>query len=453
MDLVTLVLYLLLAALLWALIWTERDIFDKKDWFFKERISFWWIRTFALISLFWWVSVALWNIFKSDILLIASIFIIWAFTLVSYIYSVFKHWQLGMTTEISVFLTYFVWVFVVLGFAKFAVILSIIITFILSLKEFLNKVKEKVSREELSNTLKFAVISIVVLPLLPDQRFSIFEVFQFFWYSWDLINFSILNIKFFNPYWIWYFVVLMSAISYVWYILSKVIWEKNSIVASGAIWWLVSSTAVTASMTERSNKDKKNGDLFVVWTLIASAIMFIRVILIVLLFNINMINAITIPALFMLTWMWFYIYYFYRKSQKEKLDQNIEIDWKYESPFTIWPAIKFALFVLFIKFVAAIWSEYKDLWWDYFYYLLWIISWLADVDAISQTMSVDAKDGKLLSGVASMTIIIAVMSNNIVKWLIAWRFWEKRFWKIVMWWFLVSMFFWIIGLWLLKFFG
>jgi uncharacterized membrane protein (DUF4010 family) len=57
----------------------------------------------------------------------------------------------------------------------------------------------------------------------------------------------------------------MSAISYVWYILSKFIWEKNSIIASGAIGWLISSTAVTASMTENSKKDKKNIDLYVVW--------------------------------------------------------------------------------------------------------------------------------------------------------------------------------------------
>nr|MDD3720608.1 MgtC/SapB family protein [Candidatus Gracilibacteria bacterium] len=453
MDLVTLVLYLVLAALLGALIGAERDIFDKKDGLFKEKISFGGIRTFSLISLFGGVSAALGDIFKSDFLLITSIVIIGAFTLVSYIYSVFKYGQLGMTTEISVFLTYFIGVFVVLGFAKFAVILSIIITFILSLKEFLNKVKEKISRTELSNTLKFAVISIVVLPLLPDQRFSIFEVLQFLGYSGDLINFSILNIKFFNPYGIWFFVVLMSAISYVGYILSKIIGEKNSIVASGAIGGLVSSTAVTASMTERSNNDKKNIDLFVVGTLIASAIMFVRVILIVLMFNINMINSIITPALFMLVGLGGYIYYFYNKSKREKLDQNIEIDGNYESPFTIGPAIKFALFVLFIKFVAAIGSEYKDIWGDYFYYALGIISGLADVDAISQTMSVDAKDAKLLSGVASMTIIVAVMSNNIVKGLIAWRFGEKRFGKIVMLGFLVSMFFGIIGLGLLRIFG
>lgn len=453
MDLVSLILQLLLAALLWAIVWAERDIFDKESGLFKTKLSFWGIRTFALISLFWWASVALNKLLDTEFLVIISIIIISLFTLVPYSYTVFKKWQLGMTTEISVILTFFLWVFVVSGYEKFAVIFSIIITFILSLKEFIAKIKDKISREELSNTLKFAVISVVVLPLLPDEKFSIFQILQVLWYTWEKINLSILNISFFNPYWIWYFVVLMAAISYIWYILSKLIWEKNSIVASGAIWWLISSTAVTATMTERSKKDIKNVDLFVVGTLVASAIMFIRVILIVLFFNINMIGSIIIPALFMLAWMLLYIFYFYNKSRKEKLDEHISVDWKYESPFTIWPAIKFALFVLFIKFVAAIWSEYKDLWGDYFYYVLWIISWLADVDAISQTMSVDAKEWNLLTLVASMTIIIAVMSNNLVKWMIAWRFWESRFWKIVMGWFLFSMLFWIIWLVLTKFAG
>lgn len=451
MDLVSLILQLILAALLWAIVWAERDIFTKWERVVKEKLSFWWIRTFSLVSLFWWISVALDNIlWSNNNILITSIIIIWLFTLVSYIYWVFKKEQLWLTTEIAVFLTYFLWAFVVLGHSKFAVILSIIITFILSLKDFLNKVKEKISREELSNTLKFAVISVVILPLLPDDKFSIFQVLQFFGYSADSLSLPIVNIEFFNPYGIWYFVVLMSAISYVWYILSKLIWEKNSIVASGAIWGLISSTAVTASMTEKSNTDKKNIDLYVVATLIASAIMFIRVVLIVLFFNINLINAITVPALFMLTWMGGYIYYYYKKSKKEKLDEHLEVWSNYKSPFTVWPAIKFALFVLLIKFVAAVGSEYKDIWGDYFYYALWIISWLADVDAISQTMAVDSKDGKLLSSVASMTIIIAVISNNIVKWTIALRFGEKKFWKIVMWWFLFSMVFWIFGLALLK---
>ncbi len=454
MDLVSLVLQLLLAASLGAIVWAERDIFKKDDLDIKERPNFGWIRTFALISLFWWVSIAIDNLLDIHIILTISMILVWIFTLVSYIYWVFKKEQLWLTTEIAVFLTYFLWVFVVLWFSKFAVILSIIITFILSMKDFLFKIKEKISREELSNTLKFAVISVVILPLLPDVKFSIFQILQFLGYSSELTSNRILNVAFFNPYGIWFFVVLMSAISYVWYMLSKFIWEKNSIVASWAIGWLISSTAVTASMTESSKKDKKNIDLYVVWTLLASTIMFIRVVLIVLFFNIDMINAITVPALFMLVWMWLYIYYFYHKSKNEKLNTTtIEVKSDYKSPFTIWPAIKFAFFVLFIKFISAVWSLYQEDLWNYFFYAFWVISWLADVDAISQTMAVDARDWKLLTWVASTTIIIAVLSNNLVKWMIARRFWEKRFWNTVMGWFLFSMLFWIVWLVLLKVVG
>lgn len=441
------ILLLLLAALFWAIIWVERDVFNYDERKAKEKISFWWIRTFSLVSILWWLSYILDELLWLHSIVIASMAIVWAFILVSYIYSVYKKEQLWMTTEIAVFLSFFMWIFVVSWKIKFAVILSIAISFILSLKDVLDKLKNSISREELSNTLKFAVISLVVLPLLPDYTYSIVDVFSYFWYEWNFFNIGIFYVKFFNPYSIWYFVVLMAAISYIWYILSKFIWEKNSIIASWAIWWLISSTAVTASMSEASKSDTNNTNMYVIATLLASTIMFIRVVIIVLFFNINLLSSILLPSFLMLLWMWFYILYFYLKSKKQLIGENPNIKSDYKSPFSIAPAIKFAIFVLFIKFVAAIWTEYKEfLWWDYFYYLLWTISWLADVDAISQTMAVDSNSWNILATVASMTIIIAVISNNLVKWTLAWRFGEKKFWKIVMWWFIFSMVFGLAGL-------
>jgi hypothetical protein len=53
-------------------------------------------------------------------------------------------------------------------------------------------------------------------------------------------------------------------------------------------------------MSELSKKDLKNTDVYVVSTLIASTIMFVRVIVIVLFFNINMLTSILLPAIFML---------------------------------------------------------------------------------------------------------------------------------------------------------
>jgi len=448
---VSLILNLLLSIGLWALVWMERWISDKIKSINKSSISFWDIRTFALISLLWALSTWFWiNLWILSLIYI-TFFIVSIFIAIYYIYTVFKEKQFWLTTELSAIITFFLWMFIMIWYSQVAIILSIVLTFLLSSKWYLDILLQKISKQELNNTIKFAVISIVILPLLPNSKFSISDILYYIGYN-NEINNSILNLDFLNPYGIWFFVVLMSWISYAWYIMSKLIWEKWSILASWAIGGLVSSTAVTAAMSESSKKDIKNRSMYVVSTLLASTIMFVRVILIVLFFNINMVSTIIYPSVFMLIWMLAYMIYFYYSSKNKELhvdNLNFE-EKKYKSPFSIAPALKFAWFVLFIKFIAWVWSLYKDVWGDYFFYALWIISWLADVDAISQTMAVDAFDGKVWLELAAITIIIAVISNNLVKWSISLKFWERKYWISVMLWFVISMLMWIFGMFFLK---
>lgn len=448
---VSLILNLLLSIGLWALVWMERWISDKIKSINKSSISFWDIRTFALISLLWALSTWFWiNLWILSLVYI-TFFIVSIFIAIYYIYTVFKEKQFWLTTELSAIITFFLWMFIMIWYSQVAIILSIVLTFLLSSKWYLDILLQKISKQELNNTIKFAVISIVILPLLPNSKFSISDILYYIGYN-NEINNSILNLDFLNPYGIWFFVVLMSWISYAWYIMSKLIWEKWSILASWAIWWLVSSTAVTAAMSESSKKDIKNRSMYVVSTLLASTIMFVRVILIVLFFNINMVSTIIYPSVFMLIWMLAYMIYFYYSSKNKELhvdNLNFE-EKKYKSPFSIAPALKFAWFVLFIKFIAWVWSLYKDVWGDYFFYALWIISWLADVDAISQTMAVDAFDWKVWLELAAITIIIAVISNNLVKGSISLKFWERKYWISVMLWFVISMLMWIFGMFFLK---
>ena len=61
------------------------------------------------------------------------------------------------------------------------------------------------------------------------------------------------------------------------------------------------------------------------------------------------------------------------------------------SPFRIAPALKFASLIVLIKFISGVGIVYKDVWGEgLFYSALGIISGLADVDAITQTMAVDS---------------------------------------------------------------
>lgn len=130
---------------------------------------------------------------------------------------------MGVTSEYAAILTYFIGVMSMKGEYIFAVILTVFIMIILSSKEFLSEILKRISREELGTTLKFAVIALVILPLLPDAKYSFLDIAH-----WILGNKSlewsdgILTMKFFNPYSIWFFVVIMAGVEYIAYILAKV---------------------------------------------------------------------------------------------------------------------------------------------------------------------------------------------------------------------------------------
>lgn len=449
---VDIIFQIFLAFWLWALIWVERGIYENEtERQNKNYDSFGGVRSFWLIAVLWTIFWFFSEILNSSSLIIIWILIVSIFVLVFYILSWIRVLKYSITTEISAILTFFLWVLISLWYVQVAIILSILLALLMSSEVKIDKLIDKLSRKEFNDSIKFLVVSLVILPLLPNNVFSISDFLYIIWYEGNITN-NILNLEFFNPYSIWMFVVLMSWISYVWYILSKVIWEKSSIIASWAIWWLASSTALTASMSELSNKDLKNTDTYVLATLIASIIMFLRVMVIVFIFNISLLSSILIPSIVMLLALLSYMIIFFYRSKKNSEKITIK-EWssKVESPFRIAPALSFAFVVLLVKFIAWLGSLYTDIWWDNFFYALWIISWLADVDALTQTMSVSSLDWVIPMEVATATIILWVMSNNMVKWLMALKFWSKKFGIFVISWFLVSMFAWIICLLFLNF--
>lgn len=187
------------------------------------------------------------NIWKIFGMILASVFIV-----ISYIYSSFRQGKIGMTSEFAALLTYIIGVIVMSGYKIIAVILAILLLILLSSKEYLTAWKEKFSREELSNSLKFAVISLVALPLLPDEKYSIMDMLA--WIAGGNIDLAhpVLWMKFFNPFGVWLFVVIMAGVEYIGYILSKVLGNNSSIIASGAVGGMISSTATTAAMTNKS---------------------------------------------------------------------------------------------------------------------------------------------------------------------------------------------------------
>ncbi len=203
---------------------------------------------------------------------------------------------MGVTSEFAAILTYFIGVIVMGGYHSIGVILAILLLILLSAKEYLAKLRQRFSREELGDTLKFAVIALVILPLLPKVDFSIVEIIQ--WFYSGTLNWThpILIANFFNPYKIWFFVVLMAGIEYTGFILSRMIGSRGGIVASGAVGGLISSTATTVAMTKKSTEHPENRNSYVVGTLVASCIMFLRVIIVAWGIYPEILTTIWIPA-------------------------------------------------------------------------------------------------------------------------------------------------------------
>lgn len=351
----------LLAIILGALIGVEREMphhGTKTD----GAVGFGGIRTYASIAFFgalmaWFDGATgsnLWVLFGS---ILSAILI-----LASYIYSSFMRGQMGATSEYAALITYFIGVLAMMQRYTFVVIVTISLLSLLASKEYLNKLKARFSRQELGDSLKFAVIALVILPLLPDHRYSILDVANWFYngnLDWTQ---AILTAKFFNPHSIWLFVVIMAGVEYAGYILSRMIGTKGGIILSGTIGGLISSTATTVAMTKKSNEHPEHRYSYATATLMASCIMFIRVIVVAYVIYPPIMSSILFPASAMfigLVGMSGFAYYKTRGDKNKKALINEEEE-KYESPFQLVPAMQFAGLIVIIKFLSILGVIYKD---------------------------------------------------------------------------------------------
>jgi uncharacterized membrane protein (DUF4010 family) len=434
----------ILALALGGLIGTERELpwsGAKPGW----ATGFGGIRTYASIAFLWaiasWIDMKLgtqiWTLFWA---ILSGIFI-----LMSYAYSSFERNKMGATSEYAGLITYFIGVIAMMGQYTVAVILSILLLLLLSAKEYFTRLKSRFSRDELGDSLKFGVIALVILPLLPDAKYSLLDMAN--WLASGALSWAhpVLTAKFFNPHSIWFFVVVMAGVEYAWFLLGKAMGDKGGILASWAVGWLISSTATTVAMTRKSTEHPEHRNSYATATLLASCIMFIRVVIVAAYIYPQILDSILLPGGVMFLGLAGVTAYYLINAWKEKVPVvKSEKEGNYESPFQLVPALQFAGLIVVIKFFAILGKVYKDdVPQSLSNYFLGLVSGFADVDAVNFAMSEWAKEGSIPLFIAATTILIAVMSNNTGKASIAYRFGEKEYGKKVMTGFGVSI---IVGL-------
>lgn len=141
-------------------------------------------------------------------------------------------------------------------FAALALAGAAILTLVLALRQPMHGMLQALSEEEVRAIARFAVITIAVLPFLPDAQYGPYG-------AW-------------NPFKLWLVVLLVTGFSIAGYVLNRVIGEARGTIATAVIGGAYSSTAVTAAFASRLGEN--GGGQLATGIALASAIMYLRII-------------------------------------------------------------------------------------------------------------------------------------------------------------------------------
>jgi uncharacterized membrane protein (DUF4010 family) len=296
----------------------------------------------------------------------------------------------GVTSEVAAMVVFVCGALCYWNYLELAAALAVVTFGFLTLKPQLHGIAERVSSEDLYATLKFAIISLIILPVLPNQVYGPppFDAF--------------------NPYNTWLMVVFISGISFLGYVLIKVVGGRRGIGLTGLLGGLVSSTAVTLSFSERSQDHPDLARPFALAITLAWTVMFGRVIVEVAVLNQELLQVLWLPMLAaMAAGLAFCGFYYFAQRTSEGGDIKLA------NPFELGPAIKFGILYAVILIVAKAAQFYFQ---DAGLYAAAAVAGLADVDAITLSMAeLAGAEGGVAIPTAARAVVLAAISNTLVK--------------------------------------
>lgn len=359
--------------------WSERDQ-DEGD-----RVAG--IRTFSIIGLLGGIWAIMADIMNEWVLAVAFLAVS-ALSIAAYIADVRRDNDVGATTAFTMMLTFALSAWAVIGQPVLALAVTVLVITLLGYKPVLHRWLRVLEEKEIYAGIKLLVISVALLPFLPNQGYGPYDAL--------------------NPYWVWWMVVLISGISFVGYFAIKLSGDRKGTFLTAVTGGLASSTAVTFSLAQfaRVNKTKL---FFMGGVLVASSIMFVRVGIEVFVVNKALLSQLWLPLGLMFIGILIGGYWFLIKggADEDSNDQQIEL----KNPFQLGLAIRFGLLLALILLLSEAAKEWFG---DEGIYVLSVVSGLMDVDAITVSLSRMALND-LRTEAASLGIVLASATNTLVK--------------------------------------
>lgn len=372
---------LLVALLIGLLIGIDRERAEVR----KERQIFAGIRTFPLIALAGCAPMLLMEE-AGPLLLVASFLAVVAITVVAYVRGSAAG-DVGATTEVAAVGTFLLGALAGGGQLVVAGAAGVATAVLLATKPRLEAFSRALTPEELSAALELAVITVIVLPLVPNRGFG----------PWQVLN----------PRDVWLVVVFVATLSFVGFLAVRAVGEARGLAITGAVGGLVSSTAVTMAMAERSREDAGTARTAAAAAVLASTVMCVRVLVLASAVNIGILPRLA-PAVFAMTaagvagaWV------VARGASTEAAPKGA----KFTNPFSLKAAVAFGLIYSAVLLVVRAATEYLG---TGGMYAAAALSSVADVDAVTIAFS-RLGPGETAWRAPAAAVTLAAVVNTLVK--------------------------------------
>lgn len=355
------------------------------------------LRTFGLISLLGGLCALLAERFGA--ILLGFAFLTFALlVLVSHFDSVMHSGDRGMTTVVATLVTFALGALTVVGYTEVAAAAAVVVTILLGLKPVLHGWVAQLRQEELYAAYKLLLISVVLLPVLPDRGFG----------PWQALN----------PYEIWWMVVLVAGVSFLGYFAIRITGVGRGVLLTALSAGLISSTALTVDFSRLARANPRGRRLLGAGIVFAAATMFPRLLLVVGVIFPPLIFHLLVPMGLMSLVAYGGGYWLWRGTMRQTTPRMM-----LNNPCDLNMAIKFGGLLALVMLASYALKEWFG---DIGLYVVAGISGLGNVNAISLALARMARDNGIISTLTT-GIFLAAVINTLAKGGLAWGIGGIRF--------------------------
>ncbi|ELH4234402.1 MgtC/SapB family protein [Vibrio fluvialis] len=375
---------LLVALLLGAIVGTQRGWVARNN---VEGSRVAGIRTFSLVGLYGGLSAIL-AAHYSPLLLGFALLALVVLASIAFVLKQRKSQDISITGVVSLLVTFVLGSLAVSGEPMLAAAAAVITAVVLDNKKELHEALQKLQEYELDAALRLMLISIVMLPLLPNQSYG----------PWQALN----------PYEIWWMVVLIASISFLGYFAIKIGGAKRGVLFTSVFAGFSSSTALTLQFSNLSRDQPTISPLLASGILLCCGTMFPRLLIVASLINTELTPILWPVIVVMMIGLYIPAWFIWRSTD---VDFNEDQSANHKNPLALQSALWFGVILAIIMLLAHALSD----WFGQAGTLaLSAVSGITDVDAITLALGRQSTHS-LDAYTAAMGIIIAASVNTLVK--------------------------------------